>query len=93
MRYALLFAATVMGLSTALTSGCATSREEQRSALIHQQNSDVAATNGQYGIAGSEQRKAEDAHHKAVKKAIDEGKPIPPQTKPGDPVPPDPNQR
>ena len=73
-------------------TGCPDSNVNQRRALIHQQNSDTAAHNGQYGIAGNEQRKAEDAHHKAVKQAIDEGKPIPAQTKPGDPVPPDPKQ-
>jgi hypothetical protein len=64
--------------------GCATSRQEQQKALAHQQNSDNAASNGEYGIAGSEQRKAEDAHHRATTKAIDEGKPLPPQTQPGD---------
>jgi len=71
----------VVGLSSA---GCATSRQEQQRALAHQQNSDDAAARGQYGIAGSEQRKAEESHHKAAVKAIDEGKPIPPQTKAGD---------
>jgi hypothetical protein len=65
-------------------SGCATSGQEQQRALAHQQNSDNAAANGQYGIAGAEQRKAEDSHHKAATKAIDEGKPLPPQTKAGD---------
>jgi len=65
-------------------AGCATSHQEQQRALAHQQNSDNAAANGQYGIAGSEQRKAEDAHHKAAVKAIDEGKPLPAQTKAGD---------
>lgn len=64
--------------------GCATSGQEQQRALSHQENSDVAASNGQYGIAGAEQRKAEDSHHKAAVKAIDEGKPIPPATKRGD---------
>lgn len=64
--------------------GCATSGQEQQRALGHQQNSDNAAANGQYGIAGDEQRKAEDSHHKATTKAIDEGKPLPPQTKAGD---------
>jgi len=64
--------------------GCATSGQEQQRALAHQQNSDTAAANGQYGIAGSEQRKAEDSHHKATTKAIDEGKALPPQTKTGD---------
>jgi len=72
--------------------GCASSSEDQRRALVHQQNSDDAARGGQYGIADSEQRKAQDAHHDAVTKAIDEGKPIPPQTKPGD-VPPPPSPR
>jgi|KBSMisStandDraft_5_1062788.scaffolds.fasta_scaffold3758538_1 hypothetical protein len=71
----------VLGVSSA---GCATSHQEQQRALAHQQNSDNAAANGQYGIAGSEERKAEEAHHKAAVKAIDEGKPIPPQTKAGD---------
>ena len=67
-----------------LVGRCATSHQEQQRALAHQQNSDNAAANGQYGIAGSEERKAEEAHHKAAVKAIDEGKPIPPQTKAGD---------
>jgi len=71
----------IVGISDA---GCATSHQEQQRALAHQQNSDTAASNGQYGIAGSEERKAEDSHHKAAVKAIDEGKPIPPQTKVGD---------
>jgi hypothetical protein len=64
--------------------GCATSGQEQQRALAHQENSDNAAANGQYGIAGAEQRKAEDSHHKATTKAIDEGKPLPPQTQTGD---------
>lgn len=69
--------------------GCgASSSEEQRRALTHQNNSDEAARQGQFGIAGDEQREAADAHHEAVKKAIEEGKPIPPQTKPGDRLPP-----
>jgi hypothetical protein len=81
------FAAIVFG------AGCAeSSSQEQRRALVHQQRSDVAAENAEYGIAGDEQRKAEDAHHKAVKKAIDEGNPIPPQTQTGDPVPPPDNR-
>jgi hypothetical protein len=70
-------------------AGCAGSNEEQRQALVHQRNSDVAAQNGQFGIAADEQRKAAAAHNRAVKKAIAEGKPIPEQTKTGDPVPPD----
>jgi hypothetical protein len=68
----------------------ATSSEEQRRALIHQQKSDDAAKQGQFGIAGDEQQNAQDAHHEAVNKAIDEGQPIPPQTKPGDVPPPKP---
>ena len=76
-----LIVCSVFGLSTA---ACSTSREEQRAALMHQQSSDVAAGRGEYGVAGAEQRKAEDSHHKAVKKAIDEGVPVPPQTAPGD---------
>ena len=71
-------------IAVACTSGCATSGQEQQRALAHQRNSDTAASNGQYGIAGSEERKAEDAHHKATVKAIDEGRPLPAQTKPGD---------
>jgi hypothetical protein len=68
-------------------SGCATSAEEQRKAQVHQYNSDQAAENGQYGVAGDEQGKAADAHHDAVKKAISEGQPIPPQPQRGDPYP------
>ena len=71
----------VVGVSSA---GCATSHQEQQRALAHQRNSDTAADNGQYGIAGSEQRKAEADHHKAAVKAIDEGQPIPPQPRAGD---------
>ena len=65
-------------------AGCATSRQDQQRALRHQQSSDNAAANGQYGIAGSEERKAEQSHHAAAVKAIDEGKPIPPQPQRGD---------
>lgn len=75
-------------ITSASVMGCATSSEEQRQALTHQANSDKAAQNGQFGVAGDEQRKAEEAHHKAVTKAIDEGKPIPQQTKTGDAPPP-----
>jgi hypothetical protein len=68
--------------------GCgASSGEEQRRALTYQQNSDEAAKEGHYGVAADNQQKAQDAHHSAVDKAIDEGKPIPPQPKAGD-VPP-----
>jgi hypothetical protein len=82
----------ITGLAALLFSagiGCgASSSEEQRRALVHQQNSDEAAQAGYYGVAGSEQRKAQDAHHKAVIKAIEEGKTLPPQTKQGDVPPP-----
>jgi hypothetical protein len=71
--------------------GCgASSADEQRRALTYQEKSDEAAKNGQYGIAGADQRKAQDAHYSAVQKAIDEGKPLPPQPKFGD-TPPPPN--
>ena len=71
--------------------GCgASSGEEQRRALTYQEKSDEAAKNGQYGVAGADQRKAQDAHYSAVQKAIDEGKPLPPQPKFGD-TPPPPN--
>ena len=73
----------------ALAIGCgASSSEEQRRALTYQQSSDEAAKNGQYGLAGEDQQKAQDAHHNAVNKAIEEGKPIPPQTRFGDAPPP-----
>ncbi len=82
------------GLAVSLTLpalGCgASSGEEQRRALSYQQRSDEAAKNGQYGVAEADQRKAQDAHYAAVKKAIDEGKPIPPQPKIGDTPPPPP---
>lgn len=73
----------------ALAIGCgASSAEEQRRALTYQQSSDEAAKRGQYGVAGEDQQKAQDAHHRAVDKAISEGKPIPPQTQFGDAPPP-----
>jgi hypothetical protein len=68
--------------------GCgATSAEEQRRSQTHQHNSDEAAEQGKFGVAGDEQRAAHDSHHDAVTKAIDEGKPIPPQPRRGDPPP------
>jgi hypothetical protein len=71
--------------------GCgSTSAEETRRAQTHQHNSDQAAQQGQFGIAGDEQRAAADSHHDAVKKAIDEGKPLPPEPRRGDPPPPAP---
>lgn len=68
-------------------TACATSSELQQKAQEHQKKSDEAADKGQYGIAGDEQRKAADSHHEAVKEAIDEGTPIPPQTQPRNPYP------
>jgi hypothetical protein len=80
-----MLVASGFGLMVGVSAlGCATSSQEQQRALAHQENSDTAAANGQYGIAGAEQRKAEDSHHKATTKAIDEGKALPPQTKTGD---------
>lgn len=68
-----------------LATGCATTSEEsQRKATAHQYKSDQAAERGFYGVAADEQRKAADEHHEAVTKAIDEGKPIPPQPQAGD---------
>ena len=64
--------------STALLGlGCATTAaEQQRRAETHQSNSDSAARNGQYGLAGEEQRKAQEAQNKAVMQSIDEGRPV-----------------
>lgn len=84
-----MFIAAITGLLAGSLLGCAgTSNEQQTKALTHQQNSDEAASKGQYGKADEEQRKAQDSHHDAVMKAIDDGQPIPPQTKPGDVPPP-----
>jgi hypothetical protein len=84
------------GLTTILVAsiaGCgASSAEEQRRAVQHQQNADQAADKGQYGVAGEEQRRAEDSHASAVQKAMDNGEPIPRQTQKGDKVPPPPQQ-
>lgn len=86
-----VWAIAMVCVSAGVGCGAATSSEEQQRALTHQENSDKAADAGAYGVAGDEQRKAQDTHHDAVTKAIDEGQPIPPQTKPGDvPAPPPP---
>lgn len=74
---------TMIAVSMALMgAGCATtSAQEQRAAEQHQQNSDAAAKNGQYGVAGDEQRAAQESQNKAIMKGIDEGKavtPVPP---------------
>jgi hypothetical protein len=74
---------TMVAVSIALMgAGCATtSAQEQRKAEQHQQSSDTAAKNGQYGIAADEQRQAQESQNKAVMKSIDEGKavtPVPP---------------
>ena len=56
-------------------AGCATTAaQEQRQAEQHQRNSDDAARNGQFGIAGDEQRQAQQSQNKAVMKSLDEGK-------------------
>lgn len=79
-----LMSATAI-LAASLMFGCTTtSAQRQRQAELHQQRSDAAAQRGAYGEAESEQRKAHDEHHEAVKKAIEEGKPIPPQPAIGD---------
>lgn len=57
-------------------AGCATTAaQDQRQAEQHQRNSDDAARNGQFGIAGDEQRQAQQSQNKAVMKSLDdEGK-------------------
>ena len=81
----------LVGSVLVTTFGCgASSGEEQRRALTYQQRSDEAAGRGEYGVAGDAQRKAQGAHYSAVKKAIDEGKPLPPQPQMGDRPPPGP---
>jgi len=74
MKNTFLMAAVLTALAGA---GCATtSAQEQRQAEQHQRNSDDAARNGQYGIAGDEQRQAQQSQAKAVQKSLDEGKPV-----------------
>ncbi len=86
-----IYAIAIVCVTASVGCGAATSREEQQRALGHQESSDKAADAGAYEVAGDEQRAAHDTHHDAVTKAIDEGGPIPPQTKPGDvPAPPPP---
>ena len=83
----------VMKLPATIAAGllavaCATSAaQEQRQAQIHQSKADDAGKDARYGVAGDEQRKAADAHHRAVKKALDEGTPVPVAPKAGDPAP------
>lgn len=75
----------LMSAAALMAIGCATtSAESTRKATDHQYKSDQAAASGFYGVAADEQRKAADEHHKAVNKAIDEGKPIPSQPQAGD---------
>jgi hypothetical protein len=70
-------ALAVAGLLGFLGLGCATSSaQEQRRAEAHQYNADEAARNGQYGVAGDEQRQAQASQNSAVMKALDEGKPV-----------------
>ncbi|HEY6785169.1 MAG TPA: hypothetical protein VI159_09470, partial [Gemmatimonadales bacterium] len=74
MKNTFLMAAVLTGL---VGAGCATtSAQEQRQAEQHQRNSDDAARNGQYGIAGDEQRQAQQSQAKAIQKSLDEGKPV-----------------
>jgi len=90
MRHPFIMTAVTSVLLAAAVGCGASSSEEQSRALVYQQKSDEAAKNGQYGVARDDQRKAQDAHHNAVNKALDEGKPLPPQPKFGDAPPPPP---
>ena len=69
---------TMVALLTGLMgAGCGTtSAQEQHQAEQHQRNSDDAARNGQFGIAGDEQRQAQESQNKAVMKSLDEGKAV-----------------
>jgi len=68
---------TIAVLTALMGAGCATtSAQEQRQAEQHQRNSDDAARNGQFVIAGDEQRQAQQSQSKAVMKSLDEGKPV-----------------
>ena len=74
MKNAFAIAAVLTGL---IGAGCATTAaQEQRQAEQHQRNSDDAARKGQYGIAGDEQRQAQQSQSKAVMKSLDEGKTV-----------------
>ena len=86
--------ASGMTLAALLAFGCGgtTSQQKQNQALQHQSNSDTAAEEGRYGTAKSEQRKAQDAHHEAVEKALDNEQTIPAQPKKGDRPAPSPQK-
>ena len=74
MKHTFLMAAGVIAL---VGAGCATtSAQEQRQAEQHQRNSDDAARNGQFGVAGDEQRQAQQSQARAVQKSLDEGKSV-----------------
>jgi hypothetical protein len=74
MKSIFMMGAVLTGL---LGAACATTAaQEQRQAEQHQRNSDDAARNGQYGIAGDEQRQAQQSQSKAVMKSLDEGKAV-----------------
>lgn len=88
MRNLLVMTGFTTVLVAALAGCGASSAEEQRRAVKHQQNADEAAEQGQYGVAGAEQRRAEESHASAVQKAMDNGEPIPRQTQKGDRAPP-----
>ena len=67
----------IVVLTGVIGAGCATTAaQEQRQAEQHQRNSDEAARNGQYGVAGDEQRQAQQSQSKAVMKSLDEGKTV-----------------
>ncbi len=88
MNTSKLAISTLLAALTLMVGGCATtSAESQNAALNHQYKSDQAGAQGLYGVAADEQGKAADAHHAAVKKAIEEGRAIPPQPQPGAPNP------
>jgi hypothetical protein len=77
--------ATILGCAAFLVGcGGATSQQKQNEALEHQSNSDSAAEQGRYGTAAEEQKKAHEAHHEAVEKALDNQQPVPPQPVKGD---------
>jgi len=78
------FSPPALAISLALSmgivgTGCATTSaaEEQRQAQSYQRNSDAAAKNGQYEVAGQQQRKAQESQNKAVMKSMDEGNSVP----------------
>lgn len=49
------YVAGFMTCMSPMLLGCATSRDDQREALTHQQKSDEAAKRGAYGVAAQQQ--------------------------------------